>query len=153
MRTHVYTAGTGKAVTQEELGEETRVGDLVTVGAGERVFLVGSGTEIDLQLTLREISVEETAYVLVHHCENVELDVSYAGRDLDEKTHITTLVSKVLDETAKTLGISDADAADLVFRMTGTSVELDATAPIGSYVPQGSCSLELDLVHLVRSAG
>jgi hypothetical protein len=153
MRAHVYTAGTGKAVTQEELGEETRVSDVVTVGASERVFLVGNDTEIDVQVTLREISVEETAHVLVHHCENVELDVSYAGRDLDEKTHITTLVSKILAKTAKTLGISDADAADLAFRIPGTNVELEATAPIGSYVPQGSCSLALDLVHLVRSAG
>ena len=153
MRAHVYTAGTRKAVTHDELDEATRAVDVVTVEASERVFLVGSGAEIDVQLTLREIVVEQTAHVLVHHCENVEIEVGYVGRDLAEKAHIATLVSKVLAKTAKTLGISESDAADLVFRIPGTTVELEATAPIGSYVPTGSCSLVLDLVHLVRSAG
>jgi len=153
MRAHIYTAGTGKAVTHDDIDETASFATLVNVDAAEKVFLVGSEQEIDTEVTLRQVGVGETAHFVVHRCENVNLHVGYTGRDLDEKAHVTTLVSKVLDKTAKHLGISDSDAADLVFRISGTNDELDEAAPIGSYVANGTCSLVLDLVHLVRSAG
>ena len=44
-------------------------------------------------------------------------------------------------------------AADPVALRAGTTQDLVVTNPIGAYVGRGTCSVTLDLVHIVRPQG
>lgn len=153
MRIHTYTAGTRGAVTDPDVSPETRVRDLVTVEVDELVYRVGDEAELDIELTIVEIFGPEPGHLIVHHCREIAVTVSYAGTETQLTVHPATHLKQVRARAIAALGLDAGSSADLILRLPGSTEELSATNPIGTYVPKGTCALTLDLLHLVRPQG
>jgi hypothetical protein len=153
MRIHSYTAGAQSAVTHPDVAPDTRLGELITIETGELAYRVGHEAEIDVQLTIIEIFGTEPGHVIVHACREIAVTVSYAGtvRLLTARPWLP--VSEVRAEAIAALELDPGSSADLVLRLPGSGAELTVTSPIGAYVPAGTCTLTLDLVHVVRPQG
>lgn len=153
MRIHTYSAGTAGALTHPDVPPETCLRELVAVEIDEVAFRVGHEAELDIELGVGEIFGAEPGHVLVHHCHEIAVAVSYAGNEKRLTVHPATHVNKVRAKAIAAFGLDASSSADLILRMAGSTEELPATNPIGAYVTKGSCALALDLVHLVRPQG
>lgn len=153
MRLHTYTAGSGAAITQPDVDPQTPLREIIVVEADEAVFRVGDEVEIVLDVTVVELFGDEPGHVIRHHCKAVAVTVEYGGIAKEVKAHPATRVSEVRKEAVKAFELDPATSADLVLRVPGSTEDLVATAPIGAYVPKGSCALTVDLVHVVRPQG
>jgi hypothetical protein len=122
-------------------------------GAVSRVYRVGDGLEIDIERTVVEIFGELPGHVITHRCHTVAVTVSYAGQDVELTVHPAVRVKDLRVKAIEALQLDAASSADLVLRLPGETTDLAASHPIGAYVPKGTCSLIVDLVHVVRPQG
>jgi hypothetical protein len=153
MRVHTYASGARGAVTHPDVPAQTRLRELVVIEAGERVYQVGGEAELDIELTVLEIFGTEPGHVVVHHCREVAVTVSYAGADKVLTVRPSAPVKEVRAEAVAAFGIDAGSSADLALRLPGSADELAVNSPVGAYVPKSSCAITLDLVHLVRPQG
>ena len=153
MRIHTYTAGTEAAVTHPDVVPELPLRELVIVEADERVYRVGGEVEVDIQVTVLELFGTEPGHVIVHHCREITVTASYAGQDTVVSAHPAAHVKHVRAKAVEKLKLDPAASADLVLRLPGSTNDLVLTSPIGAYVPKGTCSITVDLVHQVRPQG
>jgi hypothetical protein len=153
MRVHTYKAGSPAAVTHPDADPATRLTHLVSVEADEHVFRVGDDVEIDIELTVAELFGTAPGHVLVHHCRQVTVSVSYVGAEKEFEVRPSAHIKKVRAKVIAAFGLDPATAADLVLRVPGANEDLPSNSPIGAFVPKGSCAVQLDLVHLVRPQG
>src|SRR5437764_15085596 len=153
MRVHTYAAGSPAAVTNPDVDPKTKLITLVSIEADEHVFRVGDDVEIGIELTIGELFGTSPGHVLVHHCRQVTVTVSYVGTVKTIEVHPSAHVKKVREKAIAAFGLNPATAADLVLRVPGTNDDLPPNSPIGAFVPKGSCAVQLDLVHLVRPQG
>jgi len=153
MRVHVYSGGSQGALTHPDVPPATRLRELVTVEVDELVYRVGDETEVDIKLTIVELCGNEPGHVLVHHCREVAITVSYAGTIAELHVHPARHVKQVQAMAIAALALDAGSSADLILRLPGSTEELTVTSPVGTYVPKGTCALTLDLVHLVRPQG
>ncbi|WP_103355612.1 hypothetical protein [Amycolatopsis sp. CA-128772] len=140
-------------MTYPDTAPETKLATLVEVGVDEHVFRVGSEVEIDVGLTVAELFDEGSGHVLVHHCRQIAVTVSYVGNEQSFEVHPSAHVKAVLKRAIKAFDIDPTAAADLVLRSSGSSDDLPPNSPIGAFVARGTCAVHLDLVHLVRPQG
>jgi hypothetical protein len=153
VRVHIYAAGVGGAVTHPDLPGQTPLKEVVVIEVEDVVYRVGDNTVLDVEVSVEELFGEGPGHVLVHPCREIAITVAYTGREAVVKAHPATRVKKVREEALQALGLVGSSTADLVLRLPGSSEELPAVNPIGMYVPKGTCSLALDLVHLKRPQG
>ena len=153
MRIHTYSAGTQGALTHPDVPPETCLRELVTVEVDEVVFRVGNEAELDVELSVVELFGAEPGHVIVHHCHEIAVAVSYAGTEKRLTVHPATSVNAVRTKAIAAFSLDAGSSADLILRLQGSTEELPTTNPIGVYVPKGSCALALDLVHLLRPQG
>jgi hypothetical protein len=153
MRVHTYTAGAEAAVTHPDVKPEVRLRELLMVEADERVYRVGDEVEVDLDLTIVELFAADPGHVIVHPCREIAAAVSYAGQDRIVNAHPATRVRDVRAKAIAEFGLDAGSSADLVLRLPGSTADLVLSNPIGTYVPKGTCSVTLDMVHLVRPQG
>ena len=153
MRIHTYAAGAGRAVTHPDVASDVVLTELIVVETDERVYRVGDGLEIDIERTVVEIFGELPGHVITHRCHTVIVTVSYAGQDVELTVHPAVRVKDLRAKAVEALRLDAASSADLVLRLPGETTDLAASHPIGAYVPKGTCSLTVDLVHVVRPQG
>lgn len=153
MRVHAYTAGSAAAVTHPDVASETRLRDLIVIEADERIHRVGEEIEVDIELSIIEIFGTEHGHVIAHPCREIAVLAVYGGIDKTVTAHPATYVRDVRAKAISEFGLDPASSADLVLRLPGTTTDLVPTYPIGAYAPKGTCSVTVDLVHLVRPQG
>lgn len=153
MRVHTYTAGTEAAITHPEVSPDVRLRELVVIEAEDRVYRVGEEVEIDIEVAVIEIFGTEPGHVIVHHCREIAVTASYAGRDELVTVHPAVHVKHVRAKAIQELKLDPAASADLVLRLPGSTTDMVLTSPIGVYVPKGICNITVDLVHQVRPQG
>lgn len=153
MRIHIYSQGVPTALTHAELAPDTRLGDIIQLRVEERVYKVGSEDEIDVGIALLEVFDDQPGHLIVHDCKEIAVKVSYLGEPREITVHPSTHVKKVLADAIAALGIDHGTSVDLVLRELGSSEDLDLSKPIGAYVPKDSCSIALELLHIVRPQG
>lgn len=153
MRVHAYAAGSPEAVTRPEVTPETPIGELVAVTDGELVYRLDDDVELGLDQTAAEVFGNGPGHVVVHPCREVMVTIAYAGTEKQLKVRPSSRIKKVRTEAIEAFHLDKASSADLVLRLPGSTDELPTTSPIGAYVPQGTCAITLDLVHLIRPQG
>lgn len=153
MRINVHEAGDARATVHREISDDTRVGDLIVLEEQERLYLLDSEEEIDLNLSVVEVFGAGGGHAIRHTCTKVEVTVRYAGNATSFQATPSTRVKKVLKEAVHRLGVDETQLPDLALRVAGTEVDLGSSDPIGAHTDKGTCSVDLDLVHLVRPQG
>ena len=153
MRVHTYSAGTEAAVTHPEVAPHVRLRELLVVEVDERVYRLGDDVEIDIDLTVIELFGSDPGHVVVHGCREVTVTASYAGQDKIVTVHPALHVKRVRAKAIEAFKLDAATSADLVLRLPGATTDMVLTNPIGAYVPKGTCSVTVDLVHQVRPQG
>ena len=157
MRVHAYAAGTPTASTHPDVDGGTRLREIVVIEAADIVYVVGDGTEVDVELTVAEIFGGGPGEVMVHGCREITVTVDYTATGVPVRARPSERLSDVraqaVQELVREHGLDPKQAADLVLRLPGTTAELPEASPVGAYVPRGTCALTLDLVHAVRPQG
>jgi len=153
MRIHTYTAGVEAAVTHPDVASDVQLRVLLVVEAEEQVFRVGDDVEVDVELTVGELFGADPGHVVAHHCRKITMTASYAGQDRIITVHPAVHVKQARAKAIEEFKLDAASSADLVLRLPGSSNDMVETNPLGAYVPKGTCSLTVDLVHQVRAQG
>lgn len=152
MRLHVHEGGSTGVLTHPDVPATSPLSAYVELTVDEVLYRVGNREELDVTLTLVEVFDDEHGHVIKHACREIQASIRYAGHETTLTTHPADLVKTVREEAIKHLKIDASTAADLVLRLAGQSEDLVATSPVGAYTT-GTCSLTLDLVHVVRPQG
>jgi hypothetical protein len=153
LRVHVYEAGNPTPASHTDVPPEATLREILLIEETETVYRVGDEEILDLDLEIIALFPNGPAHIIKHHCREVEVTISYAGTPVEVKVHPAAHVQKVRAAAIAALGISPANAADLELRIPGTEEDLDPAKPIGAYAAKGTCTLTLDLVHIVRPQG
>jgi hypothetical protein len=153
MRVHIHGAGEQGVVTHPNVEPDTVLRELLVIEAEERVYRVGDEEVIDIDLSIGAVFSEGPGHVVTHPCREIAVTVGYAGHDAEFRVHPSTRVKDVQEQAIDGLQVDAGSAADLVLRLPGAAEDLNASAPIGSYVPGNTCSVTIDLIHAVRSQG
>lgn len=152
MRVHVYEPGAGVA-RSEEAAPETRLGDLLVLEDGERVYPIEEDVALDANLTMEAALGAGPGHLVVSACRKIVVTVSYGGSDRQVRVNPSARLRRVRKLAISEFGIPAHDAADLVFRLPGGAQDLDLASPVGSVVPRGICSVVVDLAHATRPQG
>jgi hypothetical protein len=153
MRVHVYGPGASGARSQE-VEPETRLGDLLVLADGERAYPMEEDTELDPNLSVAVALGAGPGHVVISACRKIIVTVTYGGVDKQVDVNPSARLRRVRKLAIdKAFEISANDAADLVLRLPGSDQDLDLASPVSSIVPQGSCSVVVDLVHATRPQG
>ncbi len=59
----------------------------------------------------------------------------------------------MLKKAVHELSVDVTQVPDLALRLAGTDEDLPAADPIGAFTSKQVCSVDLDLVHLIRPQG
>jgi hypothetical protein len=153
MRIHIHGAGDQGVVTHPHVEPDTVLRELLVIEAEERVYRVGDEEVVDIDLTIAEIFNEGPGHIVTHPCREIAVTVSYAGHDVEFSVHPSVRVKDVRERAIDALDVDAGSATDLVLRLPGAAEDLNASAPIVSYVPGKPCSVTIDLIHAVRSQG
>ncbi|GAB3039684.1 hypothetical protein GCM10027052_20050 [Parafrigoribacterium mesophilum] len=153
MRINIHEAGDTPATIHREIADETRVGDLLVLDEEERLYLLDSEEEIDISRTVVEVFGTDGGHAIKHTCKKVDVTVQYAGNPTSFQVSPSSRVKNVLKKAVRQLGVDNTQIPDLALRVAGTDVDLPSADPIGAHTSKHTCSIELDLVHLVRPQG
>jgi hypothetical protein len=85
--------------------------------------------------------------VHVGRCARVDVKVRYAGRVVDRRFAPATRMGRVKRWAVRELGISQADANELVLQLAGSSIQPSRDHHVGNYVEAGTCTATFDLVR------
>lgn len=85
--------------------------------------------------------------VHVGRCRLVDVVVRYAGRTAEQKFSPVTRIGRIKRWAAHALGISPADANELILQVAGTSTQPTRDQHVGCFVGQNSCQVVFDLVR------
>lgn len=83
----------------------------------------------------------------VGRCKQVHVTVRYAGRLVERRFPPVTRVGRLKRWATKELGISPADANELVLQVVGSTVQPTRDQHVGSFVETGTCNAVFDLVR------
>jgi len=85
--------------------------------------------------------------VHVGRCHLIDVVVRYAGRAAERRFPPATRIGRVRRWAVYKLGISPADANELVLQVAGTNIQPGRDQHVGSYVEAGTCGVAFDLVR------
>jgi hypothetical protein len=107
--------------------------------------------EADDEPDTREFGEEENLQrgkvVHVGRCQKVEVKVRYAGRIVDRRFAPATRMGRVKRWAVRQLGISHADANELVLQVAGTNIQPSRDQHVGNFVEGRTCTATFDLVR------
>lgn len=83
----------------------------------------------------------------VGRCKQVQVTVRYAGRVVERRFPPVTRIGRILRWATKELGISGADANELVLQVAGSTTQPTKDQHVGSFVEAGTCGAVFDLVR------
>lgn len=91
--------------------------------------------------------LERGRIVHVGRCKKVQASVRYAGRVVERRFAPATRIGRVRKWAIKELGISPADANELVLQLAGSTTQPTRDQHVGSFVEKGTCNATFDLVR------
>jgi len=91
--------------------------------------------------------------VHIHRLRGIDVEVRYAGRDVNRTYRPSTTISSIKRWATQELGISASDAAELMLQIHGTDIRPDADVHVGSLVKSPDKSILFDLVPAPRING
>jgi hypothetical protein len=92
-------------------------------------------------------SLERSRVFHVGRCKQVQVTVRYAGRVVERRFPPVTRVGRILRWATKELGISSADANELVLQVAGSTTQPTKDQHVGSFVDADTCGATFDLVR------
>lgn len=92
-------------------------------------------------------SLERGRVFHVGRCKQVQVTVRYAGCVVERRFPPVTRVGRILRWATKELGISGADANELVLQVAGSATQPTKDQHVGSFVEAGTCGAIFDLVR------
>lgn len=153
MRLHIYSAGELAPVTHPSVGDATRFNEVLELVGEERLYFAGRDEEIDITLTVIEVTGTTSGHVIKHPCHHIAVKVSYGGHTVEVNAHPGTLASTIQERAIEKLGVDTNTATTLELRLHGQTTAVDLSKPVGVYVPAHECALHLDLAHINRPQG
>lgn len=91
--------------------------------------------------------------VHIHRQKGIDVQVLYAGREVQRTFRPSSTVARVKRWATEELGIAASDAADLMLQISGTDIRPDADVHIGSLAKGRARSICFDLVPSPRVNG
>ena len=91
--------------------------------------------------------LERFRVVHVGRCKEVQVTVRYAGRVVERRFPPVTHIARILQWAIKDLGISCADANELVLQVAGSTIQPTKDQHVGSFITAGTCGAVFDLVR------
>jgi len=85
--------------------------------------------------------------VHIGRCAKVDVVVRYAGRAAERNFPAATRIGRVRRWAVHKLGISAADANELVLQVAGSNTQPTRDQHVGNYVETGTCGVTFDLVR------
>lgn len=117
------------------------------------VWIEDTEEPLGLDLTLAEAGVRSRSRVHVHTCRWVDVTVIYNGQSRGRRFSPSTRVERVATWAVQEFHLPEADAAEHVLQVTGTTDQPNEDVHIGSLVHSPSCSLSFDLIPKTRIQG
>lgn len=156
MRLLVQHPGDETVIIIEEVDTGRPLGELIEVEEDELVWIDEGDEPVDIHLTLIEIGIEPDrrhVHGHKHRCRTVHVKVTYAGHTKEHDVAPNTTLEALLHWAIKAFGIDATTAADLVFRIAGSTEDLDFSTHVGTFTTPEHCSVVLDLLQGETSAG
>lgn len=152
----IYVHGEGIRETKlVELPQESKKGDVIAaLKSGvqftneEEVYLFIDDEEAPLEGQHPRLKPKQ--HVHIHRCKKVMVTVSYNGQKTLQVPP-NTKVSKLVRLAAAAFSVTEEDAADLILKLGGDTLE--STSRIGSYVTPGTCAVSLSLTPNAQVKG
>lgn len=108
---------------------------------------------LGLDLNLAEAKIKRHSRVHVHTCHWIEVAVVFNGQSRTHRFSPSATVGKVKKWAVHEFALPEADAAEHVLQVTGTTTQPDEDVHIGSLVHSPHCSLGFDLIPKTRIQG
>lgn len=154
----IYLHGEGLKETKFiEIGSETKISEIVkefeaitgvasTKEAPVECYTDDDDSPLDKSSTAGSKKIDKRSHVHCHRCKEVEVIVTYNGREEKFSFPPQTKAEKVFKKAIKEFKISDSDASNLVLRLgNGQGEILQDDDHIGSFVSYPACTLSLYL--------
>jgi len=97
--------------------------------------------------------IPEGVALHLHRLKNINVEVRYAGRDVNRTFRPSATIGRIKKWAAKELGIAPSDAAELMLQISGTNDRPDNDIHLGALVKAPAKSICFDLVPSPRVNG
>jgi hypothetical protein len=160
----IFLQGKGiSGIVLVELASNGAVRDIITVAAEHgfktaeddkpMVWIEEVEEPLCLDLSLAEAKITHHSRVHVHTCHVIEVTVVFNGQSRAHRFPPSATVGKVKTWAGREFHLSEADAAEHVLQVTGTTAQPTEDVHIGSLVQSSHCSLGFDLIPKQRIQG
>lgn len=103
--------------------------------------------------TVGDLKKDHGIRIHLHRCKHVGVTVRYNGQQRMHRFGPGTTIGRVKKWAAREFGLTDADAAEHVLQIAGTTTQPDADIHLGSLASHTQCSVVFDLVPAHRING
>lgn len=117
------------------------------------LFLEDADELLDEARALGDIIGSKGGKVHVHRCKRVAVTVAFAGRHLEHSFGPGSTIARIKRWATNKLGMSDTDATEHVFQITGTHERPTPSTHVGTLVHCPDCRIAFDLVADQRVNG
>jgi hypothetical protein len=156
MRLLVQHPGDVTVTIIEEVDADRPLVELIEVDEDELVWIGDSDEPVDVHRTLIEIGVEADrphVHGHKHRCRTIHVKVTYAGHTKEHDFGPNSTLETLLHWAVEAFGIDATTAVDLVFRVAGSTGELDFSTHVGTLTMHEHCKVDLSLLQGDTSAG
>ena len=156
MRLLVQHPGDATVTIIEEVDAGRPLVELIEVDEDELVWIGDSDEPVDIHLTLIEIGIDPDrphVHGHRHRCRTIHVKVTYVGHTKEHDLAPNSTLEALLHWAIKAFGIDATTAADLVFRVAGSTNDLDFSTHVGTLTTSEHCSVGLDLLQGETNAG
>ena len=113
-----------------------------------------SEREMEGNKSFAEQGVERNHRIVLHKCKKIDVVVYYSGLEYNDTFNPHNKVEKVLKKSLKHFDIDSGELPSFELYLNDSSKEpLDRDRPIGCYIQEGNCTLELVLAKPVDYKG
>lgn len=117
------------------------------------VFLENQDEPLTENVTIESLACDHGIRLHVHRCRRVAITVIYCGQVVENTFGPGKTVGSVKEWAATSLGITHADAAELILQIADSHVQPDVDVHIGALAKYPDCSIGFDLVPNSRIQG